>query len=118
MKAGDIVIGKITNIVGYGAFVSLGEYEGLIHISEFSDSFVKNNNDYVKTGDEVRLRVLEVNDEAKQVKLSYKQLHKTRGVKCRIPEYKIGFKSLADCLDDWIDNYKGLEEEENENKQS
>ena len=53
-KLGDIVYGKVTNIVGYGAFVSIDdEYTGLIHISEFSDNYVKNINDFVKIGDKV-----------------------------------------------------------------
>ena len=84
MKPGDIVNGKITNILGYGAFVVVGDYDGLVHISEFSDNFVKNINDFVKVGQELRLKVIEVDEENHRVKLSYKQLHKTRGVKCRI----------------------------------
>ena len=86
MKPGDIVNGKITNILGYGAFVVVGEYDGLVHISEFSDNFVKNINDFVKVGQELRLKVLEVDEENHRVKLSYKQIHKTRGVRCRLPE--------------------------------
>ena len=52
MKPGDIVNGKITNILGYGAFVVVGDYDGLVHISEFSDNYVKNINDFVKVGQE------------------------------------------------------------------
>lgn len=106
MQEGDIVIAKITNIVGYGAFVTVGDYDGLVHISEFSDNFVKNIGDFVKVGDEIRLRVLDVDEEHKKLKLSYKQLHKTRGVKCKVPEYEIGFKSLAEKLDGWIEEYE------------
>lgn len=113
MKVGDIVIAKITNIVGYGAFVELDGYDGLVHISEFSDSFVKSINDFVKIGDEIRLRVLDIDEENKHVRLSYKQLHKTRGVKCHVPEYVIDFKPLADHLPGWIENYKGLDDEKN-----
>ena len=58
MKPGDIVNGKITNILGYGAFVVVGEYDGLVHISEFSDNYVKNINDFVKVGQELRLKVI------------------------------------------------------------
>ena len=63
MQVGDIVIAKITNIIGYGAFVTVGDYDGLVHISEFSDNFVKNIGDFVKVGDEIRLRVLEVDND-------------------------------------------------------
>ena len=83
MQAGDIVIAKITSIVGYGAFVSVGDYVGLVHISEFSDNYVKSIKEYVSVGQEIRLRVLEIDEENKKVKLSYKQLHKTRGIKCK-----------------------------------
>ena len=49
MQPGDIVIAKITSIVGYGAFVSVGEYLGLVHISEFSDNYVKSIKEFVCT---------------------------------------------------------------------
>lgn len=106
MKIGDIVSAKVTNILGYGAFVKIDEYDGLVHISEFSDGFVRKITDFVNVGDDVRLRVIEVDEENKQLKLSYKQLHKTRGIKCRVPEYNIGFKTLDDKLAGWIENFK------------
>ena len=59
MKNGDIVYGKITNIVGYGAFVQVDEYDGLVHISEFSDHFVRDINDYVHIGDQIKLKIIE-----------------------------------------------------------
>lgn len=107
MQPGDIVAAKITNILGYGAFAKVGDYDGLIHISEFSDGFVKKITDFVSVGDEVRLRVIEVDDEHKLLKLSYKQLHKTRGVRCRVPNYEIGFKPISENLDNWIKEYMG-----------
>lgn len=102
IKPGSIVYGKITNILGYGAFVAIDGYDGLIHISEFSDNFVRNIEDYVKVGDRIKLKVLEVDEDQKQLKLSYRQIHKTRGVRCRVPQYKIGFKPLRENLDQWI----------------
>ncbi len=111
MKPGDIVNGKITNILGYGAFVVIGDYDGLVHISEFSDNYVKNINDFVKIGQELRLKVIEVDEESHRVKLSYKQIHKTRGVRCRVPEYEVGFQPLDEMLPKWIGNYKELKDE-------
>lgn len=102
IKKGEIVYGKITNILGYGAFVSVENYAGLIHISEFSDNFVRNINDFVEIGQKVKLKVLEVDEKNKKLKLSYKVLNKTRGVKGEIPKYKIGFKSLDDKMDEFI----------------
>ncbi len=102
MNIGDIVNGKITNILGYGAFVSVDDYDGLIHISEFSDNFVRNIEDYVQVGQIVRLRIIEIDEKNKRMKLSFKQIHKTRGVKCKVPQYKIGFTPLGKNLPIWI----------------
>ena len=102
MKPGDIVYGRVTNILGYGAFVQVDEYDGLVHISEFSDRFVRDINDFVKIGDEIKLKIIEVDEANKRLKLSYKQLHKSRGIKCNIPTYKIGFESIKKELPEWI----------------
>ena len=107
INVGNIVKGQITGVTPYGVFVSLeDDYSGLVHISEFSDNYVKNINDFVKVGQELRLKVLEVDEENHRIKLSYKQLHKTRGIRCKIPEYKIDFEPLAEKLPEWIEEYK------------
>ena len=106
MKPGDIVYGRVTNILGYGAFVQVDEYDGLVHISEFSDRFVRDINDFVKIGDEIKLKILEVDEVNKRLKLSYKQLHKSRGIKCNVPTYKIGFASIEKELPGWIEKEK------------
>ncbi len=106
MKVGDIVYGKVTNILGYGAFVTVEDYDGLVHISEFSDNFVRNIEDFVKVGQDVRLRVIDIDEENKRLKLSFKQIHKTRGIRCRVPDYKIGFKSIEKLLPTWINEQK------------
>jgi len=102
VKKGDIVYGVITNIIGYGAFVTVGEYNGLIHISEFSDKYVKDINDFVEVGDKVKLKVVDVDQSTKRLKLSYKVLNKIRGVKGEIPKYTHGFKPLRDNLPRFI----------------
>lgn len=102
VKKGDIVYGIITNIIGYGAFVQVGDYNGLIHISEFSDNYVKSISDYVSVGDKVKLKVVEVEEEQKRLKLSYKVLNKARGVKGNVPKFTVGFKSLRDMLPQFI----------------
>ena len=112
VKKGEIVYGKITNILGYGAFVTVDDYAGLIHISEFSDNFVRNITDFVEVGQKVKLKVLEVDEKNKKLKLSYKLLNKTRGVKGDIPKYGIGFKTLKDEMDEFIK--KQLERVNNE----
>ena len=71
MQNGDIVSGVVTGIKDYGAFVQVEDYCGLIHISEFSDGFVKNINDIVAIGDVVNVEILEIDEEGKKLKLSY-----------------------------------------------
>lgn len=117
IKTGDIVYGKITNILGYGAFVTVDAYSGLIHISEFSDNYVKSIHDYVKVGQQVKLKVLDVDEANKRLRLSYKFLNKSRGVKGKVPTYEIGFKTLKDKIDDFIKvQIDGVEDIEEENK--
>ena len=103
MKIGDIVYGRVTNILGYGAFVQVEEYDGLVHISEFSDHFVRDIKDFVQIGEEVKLKIIEIDEENKRLKLSYKQLHKSRGVRCTVPTYKIGFETIKKELPGWIE---------------
>jgi len=102
IKKGEIVYGKITNILGYGAFVSVGEYDGLVHISEFSDNYVRDIYDYVRVGQQVKLKVLDVDDNNKKLRLSYKFLNKTRGIKGEVPKYDIGFQTLRDNIEGFI----------------
>lgn len=102
MKDGSIIRGEITSIKPYGAFVNVdNEYIGLIHISEFSDGFVRSIEDYVSLGDVIDLKVLEVN--GKKLSLSFKELHK------RKKRYNIvlesGFAPLKVKLTEWIKDY-------------
>lgn len=114
MKNGDIVYGIITNIVSYGAFVSVEDYMGLIHISELSDGFVRDIHEYIKIGEKVRLKVIDVDEEQKKLKLSFKALNKVRGVKGDIPKYTIGFKSLRDRMATFIQEQKKQMSDEEE----
>lgn len=72
MSQGDIVEGKVTKLTKFGAFVDLGEGKsGLVHISEVADTFVKDINDYLQEGDEVKVKVLKI-DEKGKIALSIK----------------------------------------------
>ena len=112
MKKGDIVYGVITNIIGYGAFVTVNEYTGLIHISEYSDNYVRNISDFVEIGERVKLKIVEVDEDRKRLKLSYKALNKIRGIKGDIPKFTIGFKSLRDRMPQFIKDQKDIMKEE------
>ena len=103
MKNGSIVKGEITAIKPYGAFVRIGEeFDGLIHISEFSEGFVRSIDDYVSVGDVIELKVLNVN--GSKLSLSFKDLHK------RKKRYNIvledGFSPLKEELVKWLNDYK------------
>jgi predicted RNA-binding protein with RPS1 domain len=103
MKIGDTVIGEITAIMPYGAFVKLdNQLVGLIHISEFSDQFVRSIEDYVAEGEQVKLKVLDIVDE--KVSLSFKAVNKRRKKRIRIV-LSIGFKTLKDELIKMIEDY-------------
>jgi predicted RNA-binding protein with RPS1 domain len=115
MKKGDIVYGIITNIIGYGAFVTVNDYTGLIHISEFSDNYVRNISDFVEVGEKVKLKVIEVDEAKKRLKLSYKTLNKVRGIKGEVPKFTIGFKSLRDRMPQFIKDQKDIMKEEAQN---
>ena len=103
-KENDIVEGKITGIEDYGIFVSLdNDYSGLIHISEISNGFVKNVHDYVSLGEVIKVRVVEVDEENKRLKLSIKNLNYNDDELQFIEETTQGFKSLKDNLKPWME---------------
>ena len=71
LAPGMILEGIISNVANFGAFVDIGVHQdGLVHISALSDQFVKNPRDVVKTGDIVKVKVLEVDTERKRIALT------------------------------------------------
>ena len=73
IEVGNIVKGKVTGIQPYGAFVSLSEdRQGLVHISEITNGFVRDIQDYVNVGDEVSVKVLSIDEESGKISLSLK----------------------------------------------
>jgi small subunit ribosomal protein S1 len=68
-----IVTGTVTRAVDFGAFVELEPgLEGLIHVSELSDRPVRSSGDFVKPGQEVKVRVIDIDSEARRISLSLK----------------------------------------------
>lgn len=73
LKEDMILTGTVRNVIDFGAFVDIGvKYDGLVHISEMSDKFIKNPSDIVSVGDIVKVRVIKVDMERKKVALSMK----------------------------------------------
>src|SRR5690606_26679071 len=63
VEVGSKLHGKVTGITNFGAFVELPEGStGLVHISEVADKYVKDINEHLKVGDEVEVKVINVND--------------------------------------------------------
>lgn len=115
-EVGDVLTGKVTGIQPYGAFVALDENtQGLVHISEITYGFVKNITDFMKVGDEVQVKVLEVDADAKKISLSIRALQERPPMKRKdLPPRKslqdrvdekdsVGFNSLKIKLRDWIE---------------
>ena len=103
-KENEIVEGLVTGIEQYGIFVSLDEYySGLIHISEISDGFVKDVNNFVNIGETIKVRILECDDDTFHVKLSIKNLnYRINRNKSKIIETGSGFEILKNSLPLWI----------------
>ena len=99
-KVGDVVEGEIQKVVPYGAFVRIGEgLNGLIHISELSDKLVKNPEDIVKVGQEVKVKILSISSTERHLGLSLKS-----GSTVSAPAPKLNDEELAEALDAAIDS--------------
>lgn len=73
LKEDMILTGTVRNVIDFGAFVDIGvKYDGLVHISEMSDKYIKNPSDIVSVGDVVKVRVIKIDMERKKVGLSMK----------------------------------------------
>lgn len=72
LMAGSILEGTVINITNFGAFVEVEGKTGLVHISEVSDTFVKDIREFLKEKDKVKVKVISVDDNGK-ISLSIKQ---------------------------------------------
>ncbi|MFJ2759725.1 Tex family protein [Nocardioides sp. NPDC087217] len=71
LRPGMVLEGTVTNVAAFGAFVDIGVHQdGLVHISAMSDKFVEDPRDVVRSGDVVRVKVLEVDEARKRISLT------------------------------------------------
>ena len=71
LVVGSIVEGKVVKVTPFGAIVSIdGGGQGLVHISQIANTFVKDINEHVKVGDEVKVKILSVEEETNRIALS------------------------------------------------
>lgn len=74
LKVGDVLDGKVSRVMPYGAFVDIGGVDGLVHVSDLSYSHVNNPNDEVKAGQEVKVKVLKIEADKDRIALGMKQV--------------------------------------------
>ena len=73
LREGMVLTGTVRNVIDFGAFVDIGvKHDGLVHISEMSDKFIKNPSDIVSVGDIVKVKVIKIDKERQKVGLSMK----------------------------------------------
>lgn len=73
LKEGMILSGTVRNVIDFGAFVDIGvKHDGLVHISEMSDKFIKNPSEVVSVGDVIKVKVIKIDKERQKVGLSMK----------------------------------------------
>ena len=74
LKPGMVLTGTVRNVVDFGAFVDIGVHQdGLVHISEIADRYIKHASEVLSVGDNVKVVVLDVNEAKKRIALSIKQ---------------------------------------------
>src|SRR5690606_11708117 len=74
LKRGMMLEGTVTNVAAFGAFVDIGVHQdGLVHVSQLADRFVKDAHEVVKAGDVVKVRVVEVDIKRKRIGLSMRK---------------------------------------------
>lgn len=85
-QVGVIVDGKVTKIVPFGAFVEIGEsVEGLVHISEMARGHVEKPEDVVRVGDQIKVKVMDVDLDRRRISLSIRAANEELGLPDAIP---------------------------------
>lgn len=74
LEVGQILDGKVSNVVDYGAFIDIGGVDGLCHVSDLSYTHVNKPGDVVKVGDEVKVKVLKIDQAKGRIALGVKQV--------------------------------------------
>lgn len=106
-KEGDIIEGRVTGIESYGIFLSFDDgSSGLVHISEISNDFVRNVEDFAKIGDVIYVKILDMQGD-EHYKLSIKALTDDKSSKDKktIKETESGFDTLKTKLDEWVNDF-------------
>ena len=110
-QVGQLVIGKVYNVKPYALFMSFEDgVTGLLHISEISDSFVRDIEKYGSVGDEIKVKILTIDKENGFLRVSYKQVPPEEAYSSHINQRRLPtvteeeFQPLKDKLDGWIND--------------
>jgi protein Tex len=100
LQPGMVLEGVVTNVTKFGAFVDIGVHQdGLVHISELSNRYIKDPSEAVKAGQIVKVKVLSADAKAKRIALSMKQLQSPPGPKQSAPKQEPPKPSMEDKLE-------------------
>ena len=119
-QVGQLIVGKVYNVKPYALFMNFeGGATGLLHISEISDSFVRDIEKYGSIGDEIKVKVLSIDKENGFLRVSYKQVPPEEVYSSHTNQRKLPtvteeeFLPLKEKLDEWInDAYSRIAKEE------
>ena len=119
-QVGQLVIGRVYNVKPYALFMSFADgVTGLLHISEISDSFVRDIEKYGSVGDEIKVKILTIDKENGFLRVSYKQVPPEESYSSHTNQRRLPtvteeeFLPLKEKLDDWInDAYQKIGKEE------
>ena len=118
-QVGQLVVGKVYNVKPYALFMSFEDgVTGLLHISEISDSFIRDIEKYGSIGDEIKVKILAIDGDNGFLRVSYKQVPPEEVYSSHTNVRKIPtvtedeFLPLKEKLDEWInDAYSKIKKE-------
>jgi len=110
-QTNDVIIGKVIKVRPYALFINFEGVNGLLHISEISDHYVRDIEKFATIGDEIKVKVLSIDEKNGFLRVSYKQIDE-KDRYCshdsslkRIPEANNNdFSLLAEKLPQWIES--------------
>ena len=116
-QVGQLLVGKVYNVKPYALFMSFEDgVTGLLHISEISDSFIRDIEKYGSVGDEIKVKILSIDKDNGFLRVSYKQVPPEEMYSSHTNQRKVPttsedeFLPLKEKLDSWIkEAYENIE---------
>ena len=96
LKEGMVLTGTVRNVIDFGAFVDIGvKNDGLVHISEMSDKYIKDPSEVVSVGDVVKVKVIKIDQDRKKVALSMKGTNRKAIVLTAFKTFSLAFREFV-----------------------